>query len=83
MNAFLLKIAYDQLASMISLLGNTALSDEIGALSSALAAALAKGESLTDAARSAKLYIEKAIISGAEYSIGKGHGPVDHFFCLK
>ena len=52
-------------------------------LSSALAAALAKGESLTDAARSAKLYIEKAIISGAEYSIGKGHGPVDHFFCLK
>ena len=49
-------------------------------LSSALAAALARGEDLTSAARSAKAYIEKAIISGSEYEIGKGNGPVDHFF---
>lgn len=51
-------------------------------LSSALAASLAKGEDLTAAATNAKKYIEKAIISGAEYSIGHGHGPVNHFFYL-
>jgi hydroxymethylpyrimidine/phosphomethylpyrimidine kinase len=49
-------------------------------LSSAFAAALAKGESLTEAAVSAKKYIEQAIISGADYEIGHGHGPVNHFF---
>lgn len=52
-------------------------------LSSALAAALARGEDLTVAARSAKTYIEKAIISGSEYTIGNGHGPVDHFFMIR
>lgn len=51
-------------------------------LSSAFAAALAKGETLTKAAQSAKQYIEQAIISGAEYQIGKGHGPVNHFWNL-
>ena len=49
-------------------------------LSSAFAAALAMGEDLTAAARSAKGYIEQAIISGADYNIGNGHGPVNHFF---
>ena len=49
-------------------------------LSSAFAAALARGEDLTCAAKSAKSYIEQAIISGADYKIGSGHGPVDHFF---
>ena len=49
-------------------------------LSSAFAATLAKGENLTDAAISAKRYIEQAIISGAEYEIGTGHGPVNHGF---
>lgn len=52
-------------------------------LSSALAAALARGEELTAAARSAKAYIEQAVISGSEYEIGHGHGPVDHFFALR
>lgn len=51
-------------------------------LSSAFAAALARGEDLTCAAKSAKAYIGQAIISGAEYEIGGGHGPVNHFFCL-
>lgn len=51
-------------------------------LSSALAAAIARGEDLTAAAISAKKYIEQAIISGADYQIGKGHGPVNHFFNL-
>ena len=48
-------------------------------LSSAFAAALARGEGLTEAARSAKAYIEQAIIAGADYEIGGGHGPVNHF----
>lgn len=52
-------------------------------LSSAFAASLARGEELTQAARSAKNYIEQAIISGAKYEIGNGHGPVDHFWNLK
>lgn len=51
-------------------------------LSSAFAAALARGEDLTCAAESAKTYIEQAIISGAEYEIGGGHGPVNHFFSV-
>ena len=49
-------------------------------LSSAFAAALARGEDLTAAATSAKKYKEGAIISGAEYEIGHGHGPVNHFW---
>ena len=51
-------------------------------LSSAFAAALARGEELSTAAASAKKYIEQAIISGAEYTIGHGHGPVNHFFSI-
>lgn len=49
-------------------------------LSSAFAAALARGEELTAAAKSAKDYIAQAIIAGAEYELGHGHGPVNHFF---
>ena len=51
-------------------------------LSSALAAQLAKGLSLTEAARAAKQYINQAIIHGANQSIGHGHGPVNHFYNL-
>lgn len=49
-------------------------------LSSALASFLAKGESLNDAAIHAKKYINSAIIEGAQYKIGEGHGAVKHFF---
>lgn len=49
-------------------------------LSSAFASALARGEDLTLSAKSAKKYIEQAIVSGAEYEIGHGHGPVNHGF---
>jgi hydroxymethylpyrimidine/phosphomethylpyrimidine kinase len=49
-------------------------------LSSALAALLARGYELTDAARGSKEYINEAIVSGARYEIGGGHGPVDHFW---
>ena len=49
-------------------------------LSSALASYLARGYALDDAAAAAKDYIARAIESGAEYEIGRGHGPVDHFW---
>ena len=49
-------------------------------LSSAFAAQLAKGLSLTEAARTAKHYINQAIIHGAHQEIGHGHGPVAHFY---
>ncbi len=53
-------------------------------LSSAVAAHLARGCSLDDAATLGKRYIDEAIRSGAEYEIGHGHGPVNHFFsCWK
>lgn len=51
-------------------------------LSSALATSLARGESLTKAVQSAKDYITKAILEGANYTLGNGHGPVCHFFHL-
>lgn len=51
-------------------------------LSSAFAAQLAKGLSLTEAARAAKHYINQAIIHGAHQEIGHGHGPVAHFYEL-
>lgn len=51
-------------------------------LSSAFASYVAQGYVLDDAARAAKEYIAKAIESGAEYKIGHGHGPVNHFWNL-
>jgi hydroxymethylpyrimidine/phosphomethylpyrimidine kinase len=48
--------------------------------SSAIAAFLSHRLSLNDAIRKAKDYIKAAISAGAEYEIGKGHGPVHHFF---
>lgn len=52
-------------------------------LSSALASFLAQGSSLDEAVRLAKEYITRAIVSGAEFKTGHGHGPVDHFFKLR
>lgn len=49
-------------------------------MSSAFAAMMAKGATLTEAAKGAKAYINDAIVSGARYKIGQGIGPVDHFF---
>ncbi len=49
-------------------------------LSSAFAAFLAKGLDLDGAATRAKEYIAGAIAAGAAYSIGRGHGPVHHFY---
>ncbi|MBO4671271.1 MAG: bifunctional hydroxymethylpyrimidine kinase/phosphomethylpyrimidine kinase [Bacteroidales bacterium] len=52
-------------------------------LSSAFASFLAQGCGLDEAARAATAYIHAAIASGASYSIGHGHGPVNHFYNLK
>ena len=49
-------------------------------LSSAFASFLAQGFPLDEAARAATDYIHNAIVSGADYSIGRGHGPVNHFW---
>lgn len=48
-------------------------------LSSAIAANLARGYTLREAVISAKKYITRALQAGAEYQLGKGHGPVHHF----
>jgi hydroxymethylpyrimidine/phosphomethylpyrimidine kinase len=53
-------------------------------LSSAIAAGLAKGESLLDAVRAAKSYVTAAIAAADRLSVGSGqgdgHGPVHHFY---
>lgn len=49
-------------------------------LSSAIASFLAHGLPLNDAIRQAKDYINQAILQGSEYEIGKGCGPVHHFY---
>ena len=51
-------------------------------MSSAFATLLAQGNTLQQSAKGAKEYISQAIIAGADYDIGKGHGPVNHFFRL-
>ncbi|MFN2354146.1 MAG: bifunctional hydroxymethylpyrimidine kinase/phosphomethylpyrimidine kinase [Desulfopila sp.] len=48
-------------------------------LSSAITAFRARGASYGQAIDSAETYLHHAIAAGAAYSIGKGHGPVDHF----
>ena len=47
--------------------------------SSAIAAYLAHENDLITAVKFAKKYIHSAIIAGADYKIGNGHGPVHHF----
>ena len=48
-------------------------------LSSAIAAYLAKGETLENAVFNAKAYIQSAIENADRLSVGTGHGPVHHF----
>jgi hydroxymethylpyrimidine/phosphomethylpyrimidine kinase len=51
-------------------------------LSSAIASYMAKGCGIEEAVCKAKEYISKAIEAGAGYIIGKGHGPVHHFYAF-
>ena len=48
-------------------------------LSSAVAAGLARGESLAQAVRNAKAWISAAIAGADRFSVGHGHGPIHHF----
>jgi hydroxymethylpyrimidine/phosphomethylpyrimidine kinase len=48
-------------------------------LSSAIAAGLAKGETLETAVRGAKTWISAAIEAADSLGVGKGHGPIHHF----
>ena len=48
-------------------------------LSSAIAAGLAKGESLEQSVRAAKTYVSAAIAAADKLGVGHGHGPVHHF----
>jgi hydroxymethylpyrimidine/phosphomethylpyrimidine kinase len=48
-------------------------------LSSAIAAYLAKGETLESAVRNAKTWISAAIAAADRLDVGHGHGPIHHF----
>jgi hydroxymethylpyrimidine/phosphomethylpyrimidine kinase len=48
-------------------------------LSSAIAAGLARGETLEDAVRNAKAWISAAIAAADRFTVGHGHGPIHHF----
>lgn len=50
-------------------------------LSSAIASYLAQGNRLHKAVYLGKQYISQAIAHADELNVGKGHGPVHHFFC--
>jgi len=52
-------------------------------LSAAIAAGLARGQSMRDAVEAAKSYVWHALSAGAHMEIGKGNGPVDHNFALR
>ncbi len=48
-------------------------------LASAIAAGLAKGQTLGDAVRDAKIYISAAIAAADRLGVGSGNGPLHHF----
>ncbi|MCV6587736.1 MAG: bifunctional hydroxymethylpyrimidine kinase/phosphomethylpyrimidine kinase [Marinobacterium sp.] len=52
-------------------------------LSSAIASFMAQGYSITQAIGQAKQYISAAIATADQLDVGKGHGPVDHFYHLR
>jgi len=52
-------------------------------LSSAIASFLAKGEELRSAVKNAIAWEVSAIEGGADYHLGHGHGPLDHFWAYR
>jgi hydroxymethylpyrimidine/phosphomethylpyrimidine kinase len=52
-------------------------------LSAAIAAGLARGESLPGAVASAKRFVHAALAGGRDLKIGHGSGPVDHLHTLR
>lgn len=51
-------------------------------LSAAIAAGLARGQTMREAVKQAKAYIANAIANADSLAVGKGHGPVHHFHGL-
>ena len=49
-------------------------------LSSAITSFLARGLEMSQAIAQAKDYLSQAIEAGKDVEIGKGHGPVAHFY---
>ncbi len=49
-------------------------------LSSAIAAFVARGNSLVEAVGEAKRYLTSALTAGADITVGRGTGPLNHFF---
>ena len=49
-------------------------------LSSAIASYLARGENMPNAVAKGKQFLSDALAAGKDVSIGKGHGPLNHFF---
>ena len=47
-------------------------------MSAAIASGLGLGRPLADTVRDAKSFVLAALISGAEWRLGHGHGPIDH-----
>lgn len=50
--------------------------------SAAIAAFLARGYGVVEAVEGAKEYLTGALYSGAEYELGHGNGPVNHFYAI-
>ncbi|HVB93501.1 MAG TPA: bifunctional hydroxymethylpyrimidine kinase/phosphomethylpyrimidine kinase [Acidimicrobiales bacterium] len=48
-------------------------------LSAAIAAKLASGSAVPTAVTEAKAFVHQALVGGAGWRLGKGHGPLDHF----
>ena len=48
-------------------------------LSAAVAARLAQGDDVLDAIATAKDFVRRALAGAADWRLGAGHGPVDHF----
>ncbi|MCK9343883.1 MAG: bifunctional hydroxymethylpyrimidine kinase/phosphomethylpyrimidine kinase [Massilibacteroides sp.] len=51
-------------------------------LSSAIATYIAQGYPMLEAVQKAKLYLTKALQASVDFKIGKGNGPLNHFFSL-
>ncbi|MEA1264101.1 bifunctional hydroxymethylpyrimidine kinase/phosphomethylpyrimidine kinase [Microbacterium sp. STF-2] len=52
-------------------------------LSSALATILARGERPADAVSAARAWLRESLRAGDALSVGRGHGPIDHFAGLR
>jgi len=75
-----LLVTRDAVARLVALRFETKNTHGTGCtLSAAIAAGLAMGRRLAEAAADAKNYVSEAIGAADELSVGQGHGPVHHF----